>query len=190
MVRPDDEQHRALVAALREWADRVDSVPYPAKLDIDALLDRYYETRHEPPEAPAAASLVLTATADATVVAVTGEVDLACGDRLHGLLAEEIALGPRGLVVDLTGVRHCSARGVVFLHEAADRAVRAGVPFALTGCPPVVLRAIEALRLSPPLPLHRTAADAIEWLGILARLRADGATSPPPGPWPPPPRRT
>ncbi|WP_370962248.1 STAS domain-containing protein [Amycolatopsis sp. cg9] len=189
MVRPDDEKHRALVAALREWAHRVDSVPYPAKLDIDALLDRHYESRPEPP-APPAASLVLTATADATVVAVTGDIDLACGDRLHDRLAEEVALAPRGLVLDLTGVRHCSARGVALLHEVAGRALGAGVPFALAGCPAVVRRAMETLRLGPSLPLHPSAADAVEWLGILARLTAEGATSCPPGPWPPPPRRT
>ncbi|WP_439379390.1 STAS domain-containing protein [Amycolatopsis lexingtonensis] len=176
MVRPDDEQHRALVAALREWARGVDSVPYPAKLDIDALLDRHYESRPEPPAAPPAASLVLTAFTEATVVAVTGDIDLTCGDRLHDRLAEEIGLAPRGLVLDLTGVRHCSARGVALLHEVAGRALHAGVPFALAGCPAVVLRAIEALRLSPPLPLHPTAADAVEWLGILARLKAAGAT--------------
>ncbi|MBE1493612.1 anti-anti-sigma factor [Amycolatopsis lexingtonensis] len=173
MVRPDDEQHRALVAALREWARGVDSVPYPAKLDIDALLDRHYESR---PQAPPAASLVLTATSETTVVAVTGDIDLACGDRLRDRLAEEIGLAPRGLVLDLTGVRHCSARGVALLHEVAGRALRTGVPFALAGCPAVVRRAIETLRLSPPLPLHLTAADAVEWLGILARLRAADAT--------------
>ncbi|NBH02191.1 STAS domain-containing protein [Amycolatopsis sp. SID8362] len=184
MTRPDDEQHRALVAALREWARQVDSVPYPAKLDIDALLDRYYESRPAPPPA---ASLVLTATADATVVAVSGDIDLACGDRLHDRLAEEIGLAPRGLVLDLTGVRHCSARGVALLHEVAGRAHRAGVPFALAGCPAVVLRAIETLRLGPLRPLHPTVADALEWLGILTRLRA--ATSPP-EPWPPPTHRT
>ncbi len=187
MVRPEDEQDRALAAALREWARQVDSVPYPAKLDIDALLERHYQSQREPPPA---ASLVVTATADATVVAVTGDIDLAREDRLHGRLAEEVALAPRGLVLDLAGVRHCSARGVALLQEVAGRATRARVPFAVAGCPAVVRRAIETLRLSPPLPLHATAGDAVEWLGILARLQAEGATSRPLGPWPPPPRRT
>ncbi|WP_329046350.1 STAS domain-containing protein [Amycolatopsis sp. NBC_01488] len=168
MVWPeDDARHREVLAALRAWAEDVAAVPYPPGLDIDALMARHYESLREEPEM----ALLVTTTAEASVLAVSGEVDLAGSRRLRSRLTEELGLAPRLLVLDLTGAAHCSARGLAVLLETTDDARVAGVPFAITGCAPMVRRAIDALGLAATLPLHATTAEAIEWLDLLERLK-------------------
>jgi anti-anti-sigma regulatory factor len=43
-------------------------------------------------------------SAEQTVVAVTGEIDVSVTDRLRERLGEELSLNPRALIVDLTGI--------------------------------------------------------------------------------------
>jgi anti-anti-sigma factor len=167
MVWPeDDARHREVLAALHAWAREIDAVPYPPGLDIDALMARHYESLREPEMA-----MVVTTTAEVSVLAVRGDIDLAGSRRLRSRLAEEIGLAPRGLVLDLTGVAHCSARGLAVLVEATGEARVAGVPFAIAGCATVVRRAIDAVGLDEALPLHPTPAEAVEWLDLLKRLK-------------------
>ncbi|MEV4145454.1 STAS domain-containing protein [Amycolatopsis sp. NPDC049691] len=169
MVWPeDDARHREVLAALRAWAREIDAVPYPAGLDIDALMARYYDSLRGDP-APGT-ELVVTTTAEVTVLAVHGDLDLAGSLRLRSRIGEELGLAPPALVLDLAGATHCSARGVAVLVDATADAREAGVPFAIAGCVPVVRRAIEALGLGETLPLHLTAAEATEWLRLLERL--------------------
>ncbi|WIX99160.1 STAS domain-containing protein [Amycolatopsis mongoliensis] len=163
----DDARHREVAAALRAWAREIDSVPYPAGLDIEALMARHYASLGEDP----VTTLVVTATAEVSVLAVRGELDLPGSLRLKSRLTEEIGLAPRVLVLDLTGAAHCSARGIAVLLEATGDARTAGVPFAIAGCAPVVRRAIDALALADVLPLHATTAEAVEWLELLERLK-------------------
>ncbi|MFJ7214939.1 STAS domain-containing protein [Amycolatopsis sp. NPDC098790] len=168
MVWPeDDARHREVLAALRAWAREIDAVPYPAGLDIDALMARYYDSLRGDP----GMGLVLTATAEASVLAVHGDVDFDGSLRLRSRLTEELGLAPAVLVLDLTGAIHCSARGVAVLVEATADAREAGVAFAIAGCAPVVRRAIEALGLGDALSLHFTTAEAIEWLKLLEQLK-------------------
>jgi anti-anti-sigma factor len=168
MVWPeDDARHREVIAALHAWAREVDAVPYPPGLDIDALMARHYESLREEP----VTALVVTTTAEVSVLAVRGEIDLAGSTRLRSRLAEEVGLAPRALVLDLTGAAHCSARGLAVLLEAAEEARAAGVPFAIAGCVPVVRRAIDALGLGEALQLHATTAEAVEWLELVERLK-------------------
>ncbi|MEV6641740.1 STAS domain-containing protein [Amycolatopsis sp. NPDC051371] len=167
MVWPeDDARHREVLAALHAWAREIDAVPYPPGLDIDALMARHYESLREPEMA-----MVVTTTAEVTVLAVRGDIDLAGSRRLRSGLAEEIGLAPRGLVLDLTGVAHCSARGLAVLLEATGEARVADLPFAIAGCAAVVRRAIDAVGLDEALPLHPTPAEAVEWLDLLKRLK-------------------
>lgn len=169
MVWPeDDARHREVLAALRAWARKIDSVPYPAGLDIDALMARHYDSLGGAPTPELA--LVVTTTAEATVLAARGDLDLAGSRRLRARLDNELRLAPPVLVLDLTGATHCSARGVAVLIEATSAAHEAGVPFAIAGCAPVVRRAIDALGLGDALPLHFTTAEAIEWLRLVERL--------------------
>jgi anti-sigma B factor antagonist len=104
----------------------------------------------------------ITTTAERTVVAVTGELDLARTDRLASLLGEELDLAPRALVIDLTGLAFCSARGLGVVLDAVSAARAAGVPVAVVAEGRAVLRPIKALGLEGALPLHRTLADATE----------------------------
>ncbi|MEU8639572.1 STAS domain-containing protein [Amycolatopsis sp. NPDC048633] len=162
----NDPRHREVLAALRAWAREIDAVPYPAGLDIDALLARHYAN----PRAEPAMAMAVTTTAEVSVLAVRGDIDLAGSGRLGSRLTEEIGLAPRGLVLDLTGAAHCSARGLAVLVRATGDARVAGVPFAIAGCTTVVRRAIDAVGLDETLPLHATPAEAVEWLDLLTRL--------------------
>ncbi|MEV6876176.1 STAS domain-containing protein [Amycolatopsis sp. NPDC051128] len=121
---------------------------------------------------PSAMTMVVTATAEATVVAVRGEIDLAVLGRLRSRLEEEIGLAPRALVLDLTGVTFCGAGGITELLAAASEARARGVPFAIAAAHRAVLRPVSALRLEQVLPLHRGVAAALDRLAVLPRLRA------------------
>lgn len=165
----DDERDREVTAALRAWARQVDAVPYPAGLDIDALVARHFADRK--PELEPLTSLMVTTTADTAVVAVRGEIDLAGSGRLRRCLADELSLAPRALILDLELTNHCSARGLAVLLETAAAARQAGVPFAIVGCTAVVRRAVTALGLDTALPLHASTAEAVEWLDLLDRLK-------------------
>ncbi|MEV4149301.1 STAS domain-containing protein [Amycolatopsis sp. NPDC049691] len=106
------------------------------------------------------ARTAITTTAERTVVAVSGELDLARTDRLASLLGEELDLAPRALVVDLTGLTFCSARGLGVVLDAVSAARAAGVPVAVVAEGRAVLRPVRALGLEDELPLHRTLAEA------------------------------
>lgn len=165
--REDDAQHREVLAVLRAWARKIEAVPYPAGLDIDALMARHYESLRDEP----VMAMVVTTTAEVSVLAVRGDIDLAASRRLHSRLTEEIGLAPPGLILDLTAAAHCSARGLAVLLEATGDARVAGVPFAIAGCAAVVRRSIDAVGLGEALPLHPTPAEAVEWLDLLKRLK-------------------
>jgi len=163
-------RNRAVVDALRAWARDIESVPRAAGLDIEKLLARWYDS--ESPEARPAMSMVVTATAEVTTVAVTGDIDLAGSDRLRRRLADELELAPHALLLDLTEVGHCSARGLSVLLETTTEARGDDVPFAIVGAAPVIRQAITVLRLDQVLPVHATMTDAVDWLLLLARLKA------------------
>ncbi|MEV7094953.1 STAS domain-containing protein [Amycolatopsis sp. NPDC051045] len=123
-------------------------------------------------DVPSAMTLRVTATAEATVVAVRGEIDLPVLDRLRTRLGEEIDLAPRALVLDLTEVVFCGAGGITELLVAASEAHVSGVPFALAAQGRAVLRPVRVLGLEQVLPIHRTVDAALDWLAVLPRLRA------------------
>jgi anti-anti-sigma factor len=104
--------------------------------------------------------IAITTTADRTVVAVTGELDLSVTGRLADLLGEELDLAPRALVIDLTHLAFCSARGLGVVLDAVAAARAAGIPVAVVADGRAVLRPVEALGLEAELPLYRTLAEA------------------------------
>jgi anti-sigma B factor antagonist len=110
--------------------------------------------------ANAPSSTAITTTAERTTVAVTGELDLARTDHLASLLGEELELAPRALVIDLTGLAFCSARGLGVVLDAVSAARAAGVPVAVVAESRAVLSPVRALGLEAELPLHRTLAEA------------------------------
>ncbi|WP_410641119.1 STAS domain-containing protein [Amycolatopsis sp. lyj-346] len=125
-------------------------------------------------DVPSAMALRVTATAEATIVAIRGEVDLPVLRRLRTRVGEEIDLAPRALVLELSGVSFCGAGGITELLVAASEAHVSGVPFAIAAAGRAVLRPIRVLGLERLLPVHGTAEEALEWLAVLPRLRSSG----------------
>jgi len=125
-------------------------------------------------DVPSAMAMSVTATAEATTVAVRGEIDLPVLDRLRNRLGEEIDLTPRALVLDLSQVSFCGAGGITELLVAASEAHVSGVPFAVAAAGRAVRRPIRALGLERSLPVHGSVAAALEWLAVLPRLRESG----------------
>ena len=126
-----------------------------------------------------AAAITVTTTAESTVVAVIGEIDACCTGRLGDQLAIEVTLAPRALILDLSEVRFCSAQGLAVLLRTSTDAHASGVPCAVVTGRRAVLRPIRILRLDRVLQIHRTLADAQDWLAILPRLADVAHTFPP-----------
>lgn len=104
--------------------------------------------------------MAITTTADRTVVAVTGELDLSVTGRLATRLGEELDLAPRALVIDLTRLTFCSARALSVVLDAVTAARVTGIPVAVVADGRAVLRPVEALELGDVLPLYPTLAEA------------------------------
>ena len=68
-----------------------------------------------------------------TVVVVAGTADVATAARLQEQLVENVRLGTRSLVVDLTDLAFCDPRGVDALTEAVQVAQARGVAVSLRG---------------------------------------------------------
>ncbi len=104
--------------------------------------------------------IAITTTAERTVVTVTGELDLAVTDRLAARLGEELDLAPRALIIDLTRLAFCSARGLGVVLDAVAAARASGIPVAVVAEGRPVLRPVRVLSLEDVLPLYPTLADA------------------------------
>lgn len=78
-----------------------------------------------------------------TVLAVSGEVDLATMPALTEALAQAHRDGAAGIVVDLAAVDFMDSSGVRVLVEAAHRAEQAGVPLSVRGARGWVARVLE-----------------------------------------------
>ncbi|GHG43095.1 MULTISPECIES: STAS domain-containing protein [Amycolatopsis] len=125
-------------------------------------------------DVPSAMTCTVTATAEATIVAIRGEIDLPVLDRLRTRLGDELDLAPRALVLDLSQVSFCGAGGITELLVAASEAHVSGVPFAIAAAGRAVLRPVRVLGLERALPIHRSVGAALDWLAVLPRLRGTG----------------
>ncbi|WP_410628489.1 STAS domain-containing protein [Amycolatopsis sp. cmx-8-4] len=119
------------------------------------------------PQRPA--RLSVTATAEHTTVAVVGDLDLTVTGQLAARLEEELHLSPPMLIIDIRGVGFCSVRGISVLQEATAAARAARIDAAIIADSRAAQRPIHVLQLEHVLPLHRTLADATEWLAIHSR---------------------
>lgn len=130
-----------------------------------------HETLAYLPGAPA--RTLITATADETVVAVSAELDRRSTSRLRDVLAEETALAPPVLIVDLSELTFCSVSGLEVLLEAARAADRAGVAFAVVAAHRAVLRPLRVLGLDRELRVAGRLADAVESSAAARTLAAE-----------------
>ncbi|WP_169734272.1 STAS domain-containing protein [Hamadaea tsunoensis] len=80
--------------------------------------------------------------AEATVVALAGELDLGSRTRLQAALAEAIEAG-RPVVVDLSGLTFMDSTGIAVLTNARRAAGEAGVPLTVTEATGTVERILE-----------------------------------------------
>ncbi|MEU8632889.1 STAS domain-containing protein [Amycolatopsis sp. NPDC048633] len=118
------------------------------------------------PRTRPSATFDLTSTAEASVIAAVGDLDLAVTDRFDALLNRELLLAPPALVFDASAVTFCSARVLTILLDAGA----GGVPFAIAGRCRSLLRPITALGLERMLPVHWDTAEAIAWLKLVPQL--------------------
>lgn len=97
-----------------------------------------------------------------TVVAVTGDLDIATGpalaDELKALLDQG---GHQQLVVDLTGVEFMDSTGLGVLVGAQQEAARQGGSVELICTTPRLLKILRITGLDKVFPIHSSVADAL-----------------------------
>jgi len=95
------------------------------------------------------------------------ELDLATAD---GLAAQgcAIAAHARLLLLDLTSLSFCDARGLSAFVRIANQADRAGCRVALIGPQPPVAKVLRICRLDQRLPVFATTAHALAGLTAVA----------------------
>ncbi|MEV1118745.1 STAS domain-containing protein [Actinosynnema sp. NPDC049800] len=107
------------------------------------------------------------------VVAIVGEIDMACEQPVRAAITDELNSRPTGLVLDLAEVDFFGSAGIQLVVDAVVRAQRLRVPLVLATDRRTVLRPLEITLVSQTVDIHPTLADA------LAALRADVPTSRP-----------
>ncbi|WP_051791490.1 STAS domain-containing protein [Amycolatopsis jejuensis] len=111
----------------------------------------------------------ITTTGDETVVGVSPEIDVTNANYLRATLRDELALHPRALIVDLTTVTFCSARGLGVLAETARTAEETGVVCFFATQQRALLRPLHLLGLDRVLRVVKTVPDA---LNLIAAAQA------------------
>lgn len=99
--------------------------------------------------------------AEATVLAVAGEVDVHTGPVLRARIAGLLDLGRRRLVVDLAAVDFLDSTGLAALVAGLNRAREVGGSLTLV-CPQErLLRLLRITGLDDVFVIHATVADAL-----------------------------
>ena len=110
-----------------------------------------------PPRTPVTISV--TSFDDRTVVAATGELDLAVAGSFQQRVSAAIATRPRSLILDLGAVTLCSAAILEVLLVTTRAATAAGIAWVIVSDRRVVRHAITVTGLDPALrPLSSLAA--------------------------------
>lgn len=100
-----------------------------------------------------------------TVVALSGDVDVAQGLSLRDLLGELLGGPPGPVVIDLSGVRFLDSSGVGLLVTSHRRATEDGRAFGVAEPGDAVRRTLQLTRTDRILTVHETLADALDALG-------------------------
>lgn len=87
------------------------------------------------------------------VVALKGEVDLACSPDVRSAVLAEIR-DRQHTLVDLSGVSYIDSSGIASLIESYQTARKAGVKFGLTGVNDAVMAVLKLARLDLIFPIH------------------------------------
>lgn len=100
-------------------------------------------------------------TGDATVVTVSGDVDMQTAPVLAKALLDVVSRQPALVVVDLSGVEFLASRGLAVLVEAQEAAEGAGGRLCLAGGGHAVQRPLEATALDEIFDHYPTAEAAL-----------------------------
>ena len=91
-------------------------------------------------------------------VTVSGEIDLAMGDRLGDSLREAIAAAPETVLLDLSDVRFVDSTGIRVLVGAHQHALARDVHLVIMRPPATVFRTFQLTGLDAVLPFVAAAA--------------------------------
>ncbi|HXP18764.1 MAG TPA: STAS domain-containing protein [Streptosporangiaceae bacterium] len=105
------------------------------------------------------------------ILIVRGELDLATADSLYRQGQAAIGRRARILLLDLTGLSFCDARGLSALVRVANEAEAAGCRYGLIAPRPLVARMLRISGLHKRLPVFATSEEAC------LRLAAGAATA-------------
>jgi anti-sigma B factor antagonist len=112
----------------------------------------------------------------ATIVVVTGDVDLETGPLLRDSLLAALDAGPSRLVLDLSQVTFMDSSGLGALLGAHRHARLAGAEMVLAACSERVIEILQLTNLDQVLPMHSSVADALAQPLVLQPERAAPVT--------------
>jgi anti-sigma B factor antagonist len=98
---------------------------------------------------------------NATVVKLTGEVDMSHSPSVHQTLVEVLEGRPARLVIDLTEVSYMDSSGVGILVDALRRMRTSGGKLALVAVAPRVLSVLQITKLDQFFEMHSTLQEAL-----------------------------
>lgn len=105
----------------------------------------------------------------ATVLTISGDVDISNAERVHDFVTRFILVG-NALVLDLSGVEFCAARGISMLIAVDDACRAAEVPWALIPSR-IVCRVLQLTACDTALPTAISVAEALRQVTALSQAR-------------------
>jgi anti-sigma B factor antagonist len=102
------------------------------------------------------------------IVHARGELDLATADGLAARGCAALARHARLLLLDLTGLSFCDARGLSALVQIANQADKTGCRYGLIAPRPLVAKVLRITGLDQRMPVFATIDDALTALAARA----------------------
>ncbi|HYR57626.1 MAG TPA: STAS domain-containing protein [Chthoniobacteraceae bacterium] len=94
------------------------------------------------------------------IIALEGEIDLACSPELRELLHEHAQAQRSALLLDFAGVNYVDSSGLATLVEYVRKVQDFGGRLALAAVNPRVRTILDLVRLSEIFPIYPTLAEA------------------------------
>lgn len=98
-------------------------------------------------------------SAEGTVVAIDGDVDLQTSPAARRLLLDAVGRG-RPVFVDLSGVGYIDSSGIASLVEALQRSRQTGSPLVLAAVSDAAMRVLQLARLDKVFRIFASVDDA------------------------------
>ena len=97
----------------------------------------------------------------ATVVEVTGELDVANATELAEYLNGVFKKFPRKVILNLDGVGYMASSGLAMLVSALRKSREMRVQFGICGLSPIVRQSVEVTALNELLPIYTDVNEAV-----------------------------